>query len=204
MARVRRRAPQQDRAQATVDHILVAAARLLEREGLHALTTNRIAKVAGVSVGTLYQYFPSKEAVVEALQERHFREMGRPFVAKMEALTQAPLPQFVEGLAELMRSSELLNSKLSRLLLAFPRRGKPEAVKYLESRSAELLHGYLARLSPTTDPESLRIPVYLVVQTVEALILGVSQTRPAGLNRERFTQELANLVMRYLAPLLGG
>ncbi|MBS2028996.1 MAG: TetR/AcrR family transcriptional regulator [Deltaproteobacteria bacterium] len=204
MTRVRRRAPKQERSQATVDHVLVATARLLENEGLHALTTNRIARVAGVSVGSLYQYFPSKEAIVEALQERHFHEMGRPFLERMEALTRAPLPQFVEGLAELMRTSELLNSRLSRLLLAFPRRGKPEAVKHLESRCAELLHGYLVRLSPSADADSLRIPAFLVVQTVEALILGVSQTRPAGLNRERFTQELANLVVRYLAPLLGG
>jgi AcrR family transcriptional regulator len=185
-----------------VDDVLEATARIIERDGHAGLTTNKIARVAGIGVGSLYQYFSSKDAVVEALQERHFETMGRAFLDRMEELADAPLPELVHGLTTLMRTSELLNSKLSKELLAVPARGRPRAVLEIEQRCAELLHRALVRLAPKADAAALRIPVFMVVQAVEALILSASQHRPRGLTRQRFTNELAELVIRYLAPLL--
>ena len=202
MARATRRPPRQQRAHATVADILAATARILEREGYEALTTNKIARVAGVGVGSLYQYFATKDAIVEALQEQHFAHMGEAFLARMEELESAPLHELVHGVAELMRTSELLNSKLSKQLLAIPQRTRPRIVLQLEQRCADILLRYMLRLAPKADAAALRIPIFLVVQTVEALILSTSQYRPRGLNRQRYTQELANLVFRYLAPLL--
>ena len=202
MRRPKRRPPVQRRARATVADILVAAARILEKRGPRALTTNEVARVAGVGIGTLYQYFGSKEEIIEALQERHFAEMGRPFLTKMEELADAPLDEFVTGLATLMRTSELLNGPLSKALLAVPSRARPKSVLHLEQRVGEILHAYLLRLAPHADANALRIPVFLVVQTVEALIVSTSQHKPRGLSRQRFTEELANIVLRYLAPLL--
>jgi AcrR family transcriptional regulator len=66
-----RKRPTQQRARDTVAAILVAAAHILETEGPERATTNRIAELAGVSIGSLYQYFPNKHAVVAALRERH-------------------------------------------------------------------------------------------------------------------------------------
>jgi len=63
--------PQQDRSKVTVDAILTATARILTQEGYDRATTNRIAELAGVSIGSLYQYFPSKEALVTSLAEQH-------------------------------------------------------------------------------------------------------------------------------------
>ncbi len=198
MRRVRRRPPKQPRARATVGDILAATARILERDGYEALTTNEIARVAGVGVGSLYQYFATKEAVVAALQEQHFARMGALFLARMEELEGASLTALVHGLAHLMRTSELLNSKLSRQLLAVPQRGRPKAVQEIEQRVTDKLHRALVRHAPRADAAALRIKVFLVVQTVEALILSTSQLRPRGLTRQRYTQELAELVIRYL------
>ncbi|MBK6847886.1 MAG: TetR/AcrR family transcriptional regulator [Proteobacteria bacterium] len=72
-----RKRPVQRRSLATVDQVLTAAAQVFETFGYAAGTTNRIAERAGVSVGTLYQYFPSKEAVAVALLERHIQETNR-------------------------------------------------------------------------------------------------------------------------------
>src|ERR1043165_4110798 len=102
MPRIRRRAPKQDRARATIADILEATARIIERDGYDTLTTSEIARVAGVAAGSLYQYFPTKEAVVEALQEQHFEAMGRTFIARMEELESAPLHELVRGVAALM------------------------------------------------------------------------------------------------------
>src|SRR5690606_5576054 len=66
-----RRVPLQPRARVTRDVMLVAAERVLARLGAAGLTTNHVAEVAGVSIGTLYQYFPNKQAIVAALIERN-------------------------------------------------------------------------------------------------------------------------------------
>ena len=66
-----RKRPRQERARVTVDALLDATAQVLIKDGYDGLSTNRVAAVAGVSVGSLYQYFPSKEALVAALLDRY-------------------------------------------------------------------------------------------------------------------------------------
>lgn len=69
-----RKEPLQKRSRQMTEDILAAAARVLTKEGLIAFNTNRVAKVAGVSVGSLYQYFPNKESILFRLQEREMQE----------------------------------------------------------------------------------------------------------------------------------
>jgi AcrR family transcriptional regulator len=90
-----RKKPRQPRSRFTVEAIVEAATRILERDGLVALNTNRVAEVAGVSVGSLYQYFPNKDALLAALIARATdtlvariqtlpREGGRPVEALVD------------------------------------------------------------------------------------------------------------------------
>ena len=71
-----RKRPRQARSKATVDTILDATTRVLVKQGFDGLSTNAVAAAAGVSIGSLYQYFPNKEALVLALIERHMEEMN--------------------------------------------------------------------------------------------------------------------------------
>lgn len=70
-----RKDPRQSRSRATIDAILDAAAHILGERGWTGLTTNAAAEVAGVSIGSLYQYFPNKLALVEAVRRRHFDDV---------------------------------------------------------------------------------------------------------------------------------
>ncbi|ARR56854.1 TetR family transcriptional regulator [Rhizorhabdus wittichii DC-6] len=70
-----RKQPRQARSRATVEAILTAGAQLLAEVGWLKVTTNRVAEIAGVSIGSLYQYFPDKAALVEAITRRHFDEI---------------------------------------------------------------------------------------------------------------------------------
>src|SRR5262245_35927574 len=72
-----RRNPRQTRARATMEAIFEATARIIEREGIRALNTNRIAERAGISIGTLYEYFPNKDAVLVAMARRRLAEDER-------------------------------------------------------------------------------------------------------------------------------
>ena len=76
-----RKRPQQARSRATVDAILIAATYILEHDGWSQFTTNRVAEKAGVNIASLYQYFPNKEALIEALRRLHIDETRRAFVA---------------------------------------------------------------------------------------------------------------------------
>jgi len=67
----------QHRSRATVDALIEATARILVKQGFDSASTNRIAEQAGVSVGSLYQYFPGKEALVAAVIERHQQDLLR-------------------------------------------------------------------------------------------------------------------------------
>jgi AcrR family transcriptional regulator len=89
-----RRDPAQERSRKTVDAIVEAAGRLLVEHGRLGVTTNAVAERAGVSIGSLYQYFPNKEAIFAALQERHRAELQRiaaphPSATLTSALTRS-------------------------------------------------------------------------------------------------------------------
>src|SRR4051794_37910637 len=102
---VPRKAPRQDRSRATVDAILDATARVLVQEGYDRTSTNRIAVKAGVSVGSLYQYFPSKEALVAALVDRHMEEMNQVLLEGMSGLDVKPPERVVRDVIHAMISA---------------------------------------------------------------------------------------------------
>lgn len=97
-----RKRPRQGRSAATYEAILEAAARILEQGGAAALTTNAAAELAGVSVGSLYQYFPAKEAITAELIRRMRAEMLSDVLAAAERTRAATLTETVE---ELVRAS---------------------------------------------------------------------------------------------------
>ena len=76
----KQRKPRQARAQEKVELILEAAMRLMAKGGLEALTTNAVAETAGVSIGTLYQYFKNKEAILDALADREMALLSERIV----------------------------------------------------------------------------------------------------------------------------
>ena len=113
-----RRAPQQARGQATVDAILEGAARIIRREGPEALTTNRIAEVAGVSIGTLYGYFPDKTAVLVGLARRLMTEDEAAILAALATTHETdPVRAFVRAILEVHRADREMRRAVMGVLL---------------------------------------------------------------------------------------
>src|SRR5687767_1375689 len=92
-----RKQPRQARSKAMVDAILDAAARVFVEDGLEAATTNRIAREAGVSVGSLYQYFPSKQAVLVELHRREIERGNDLILDKLSDSSEPDLGKRIEG-----------------------------------------------------------------------------------------------------------
>ncbi len=111
-----RKAPMQTRSTATVQVILQAAARVLSKESLAGFNTNRIAEVAGVSVGSLYQYFPNKEALVIALIEDAQSALAQQVQAMVSATAGQELDEKLSALADLAVSQQFANPVLAAAL----------------------------------------------------------------------------------------
>src|SRR5260221_1671056 len=110
-----RKSASQERSRFTVDALLEATARILVKEGFDRASTNRIAEAAGVSIGSLYQYFPSKEALVAALVERHIDEMSRDLLGEMARVAHAPLAGAGRRMVELMFRAHAVDPRLHQV-----------------------------------------------------------------------------------------
>lgn len=201
-----RKAPQQARARATVDAILEATAHILVTQGYDRASTNRVALAAGVSVGSLYQYYPSKEALVAALVERHMAEMIALCQEQFVAMVDAPLPDAVRGLIRAVLRAKALNPKLHRVLMQqVPRIGRLErATGELDCRLGEMVRAYLCMRKGEVLPKDPDLASFVLVQTVRALTFAAVIERPEALDSEELAEEISALVLRYLTGRSGG
>lgn len=111
-----RKKPRQARAQATVDFIFEATIQVLVADGPNQLTTTRVAERAGVSVGTMYQYFPHKQALFYALNERYLEALGDKVADACQAKHGAPLEQMVETLVTTYWNAKIEQPEVTRAL----------------------------------------------------------------------------------------
>jgi AcrR family transcriptional regulator len=111
-----RKKPRQARAEATVDAIFEATLQLLVADGIRRLTTTRVAERAGVSVGTMYQYFPHKNALVYALNERYLTRLATRIEAECLAHRGASFDEMVEMLIETYWSAKMERIDVTRAL----------------------------------------------------------------------------------------
>jgi AcrR family transcriptional regulator len=167
-----RRKPVQDRSRVTVQALLEAAAQVFETHGYAAVTTNRIAEIAGFSIGTLYQYFPSKEALVIALLEQHIEETlrrMREWVGHMVA-EQHSLRQAMADYVNSMLGMHVQRPRLQHILLE--ETPLPPRIHDLlldaEHQLVRTMAGFL-RTYPEMRLANPEHSAYLVIHATEAL-----------------------------------
>jgi AcrR family transcriptional regulator len=198
-----RKAPRQARSRATVDAILDAAARVLVQRGYAATTTNAVAEVAGVSVGSLYQYFPNKDSLIAALHDRHGRQMSALLDAALLRHRGSSLPEALAGVIESAVKAHQLDTDLHRVLEKqvlgldqFP--GEDESVDEIERR----LRGLLEAHRDEIVVDDLRLATYMLMHAVHALIHAVVLERPAGVSVKAATRETVRMALAYLTARL--
>src|SRR5882672_3979168 len=113
---VPRKMPKQQRSKETVDVILAATARILVKEGFDKASTNRIAETAGVSIGSLYQYFPSKEALVAAVIDRHNQDLIQIVRGALAEIAAQPVATAMRKIVAVAIEAHRLDPKLHRVL----------------------------------------------------------------------------------------
>jgi AcrR family transcriptional regulator len=191
-----RRQPQQQRSKQTVEVVLDAVARVVKRDGIDHVTTNRIAQLAGVSIGSLYQYFPDKRAILCAVRDRHVEQMARLVERELLKRAEAPLAARMRGLLDAMIDAHALDPALSEALLD---RLPPADHESFEQRLRNALRLALAASTHEfTRPPNLDRMLFVLCELFGSLAHAAVLRRPAKLSLRAAREEASRTVLAYL------
>jgi AcrR family transcriptional regulator len=193
-----RRQPKQRRARQTVEAVLEAVVRVLKREGIHAVTTNRIAEVAGVSIGSVYQYFPDKRAIFSALHQRHIQQIDRIVETTLVEHAASSMDEFVSAMVEAMIDAHKTDPELYELLMTeVPHRagGTQDFAVRLHGAFRLAISAGMPELKKRGDLDKV---VFVVTNMVDALSHGAVLRRPPGLSLTDAKTESVRAVLAYL------
>jgi AcrR family transcriptional regulator len=190
-----------------VEVLLHATELAIARHGFHETTTNRIAKLAGVSIGTLYHYFPTKEALVQAVVHRMWREEYEAMASCADLLVTAPLEVAVrETVKALVDVVSKRREVVRRWYSEASHLGDLRTGLDMSDAASKLVESALARRKDEVRPDDLAFAADLVVKTALAVVRTASRDYPDQLASGALARELAAMLGRYLLkdPLAGG
>ena len=196
-----RKKASQGRSRALVDTLIEATARILVRESFDKASTNRVAAEAGVSVGSLYQYFPSKEALVAAVIDRHNQELMQVVRGTLAEVAALPIEQAVRKLVAVAIKAHRIDPKLHRVLAEqIPRTGRLENMETFNRENYALFRAYLEAHKHELRALDLELASFVCVTSIEAL------THTAVLHAKilsdeavgTLVDEATRLIVRYL------
>lgn len=180
--RSQRRQPTQKRAQETVNAILDAVIRLLKRGSEPEISTNRIAETAGVSIGSVYQYFPNKRAIFIALHERHIEQIDRVFERKISESAGESLEQLVFHLMDGMVEVHASDPELAALLDSEIPHRAGQAGDFSVRLSEPLRKALASHAGSLGGPARLDLRAFLLGNMLEAFGHAVVLRRPRTLS----------------------
>jgi AcrR family transcriptional regulator len=170
-----RRQPKTRHAELTVDAILISVARILEQDGPTALTTNRIADVAGVSIGTLYQYFPNKESLVGALQDKYAADTLTRVRDVLADAAELPMNLVIARVAEAVLSAQQAQRPIHRWLIDWRTvTGCQERYRIALDQQVELVADFFTR-RPDIKFQDHHAAAFALVHAIEGIIEAVSE-----------------------------
>ena len=197
-----RKKPVQQRSQQLVESLVEAAGRVVAQDGLEAVTTIRVAERAGVSVGSLYQYFANKEALLAALVARMNEELRRAVDAAAPRLVRAGPQAMVRGLLEVAFDFFGQRDGLhTELLRNWHRLDIQQGLHRFEQHMLEVMRMYaLAHVRELRlDPQPAQ--GFIVINSVVFTLLRyLSLPRPALFSREQLVEELSRMIAGTMVP----
>jgi AcrR family transcriptional regulator len=198
LARTTRRQPKQRRALETFDAVLDAVMRILKREGAAAVTTNHIAEVAGVSIGSLYQYFPDKRAIFHALHSRHIEQIDQLIERTLVAHACSALEELVKALMEAMIEIHEGAPELYHALMTEVPHSSGGKQAFAVRLHGVFLLAIAARVNQLKKHHDPLKTAFVVAHMIDSLSHAVVLRRPQGLSRSDLKKEAVRAVLAYL------
>lgn len=197
-----RKRPTQDRAQRTYRAILEAGARILERRGYEALTTNHVADLAGVGIASLYEYFPNKHALVAEIVRHVLDELLADLGASTHLITSSPPDVALKTWLGSMYAAVAKRRGVVRVIVQeVPFLWEIPAVDQARRLMLELARSTRdlgARVSGT--PRISDAMIYLLATMTGAAVLEAVLRPPSAHSAEELIESLAEIVNRVTGP----
>lgn len=199
LACIMRKKPQQARSKRAVTDLIEATAKVIAERGLEQTTTNHIAKRAGVSVGSLYQYFADKDELVKAVMLELSREIMVAVDATLANLMEEDTSAVVHGL--LTAALDAMEKKPQLYLELTRRWGQQRSlagVNALEEHMMEACRRYILRHYKRLQVENLPAVLFVIINaTLFTVMRHLSLPNPA-ISRQELIEELSTMISAYL------
>ena len=193
---IQRRVPQRSDARATVAVIFEATARILRQDGKRGLNTNRIAEVAGVSIGALYGYFPNKEAILLAMAEREMDVLRDRAIAGMRTAGISPLRGVIRALIDGYGEGGPVRRILMETMIAA---GRSAELMRPVQEAALFIGADIAAILPPGTPPPTEIGLYLLTRSIDGVIRAAAYDAVPYLREPGFEDAIVRLVVGYLS-----
>ena len=196
-----RKMPLQERSKQTVAALLAAAAQVFADMGYANTSTNHIAERAGVSIGSLYQYFPSKDAILVALAEQHVENAFAAVLEEVRQKRDAPARELLRALVDALLRAHLKEPRLHRVIFeeahlldqSFRRR-----LEELDDRALRLARDIIEERCAELAVENPEMASFVVVHVLEGITHTTVIRHPEVLSHPEFREELFRLLEAYL------
>ncbi|MBS1961988.1 MAG: TetR/AcrR family transcriptional regulator [Bdellovibrionales bacterium] len=195
-----RKSPSQERSRALVDALLESAARILKTSEYSKSSTNRIAEIAGVSVGSLYQYFPGKEALVAALVDRQVKKNLDRIEQAIDERSESALAETLDAVCAVAVELFLKDAPFfKKLFTMVPQLEKTQSIIATRTQAEARLADLLKRHRKDLSAEEARARAFIATHATMGVIqfCGLAGL-PSGWSRARLTDELRVLLRGYL------
>ena len=194
-----RKTPVQARAEVTVEAICEATIQVLLSHGAERLTTTRVADRAGVSVGTLYQYYPNKQSLLYAVMEEHLDRVAMAVEAACEQSCGKPLAEMINRVVEVFVDVKMDRADISVALYQVAADvGGPALVKRAAQRMRKALEAML-QTAPDKESPPDKLAIDMMLAAMSGVMRSMLEARPAPTTVRKLREQLVLLCQSYMA-----
>ena len=195
-----RKEPKQERSRFMVNSILDATARVLVEDGFSGVTTNVVAQRAGVSIGSLYQYFPSREALVAGVGRRFAEEKGASLEALLTKHNGVALGEDIAAVVDAIDRAQAADPELNYALLReVPKLGELDWREEVEARSLALSLSFLLKHAKEIRTDiNHRAAAFVIAKSIEGVMTSLSQSRMKKSEKNAVKKEFITSITQFL------
>jgi AcrR family transcriptional regulator len=193
-----RKTPIQARSTVTVEAISEAAIQVLLRHGAERLTTTRVADRAGVSVGTLYQYYPNKQSLLFAVLEHHLNNVAARVEAACESACHKPLAEMIREMVEAFVDAKMERADISVALYRVSANiGGPALIKRISQRLRKAVETMLQTAPDTKSPLD-KFSIEIMLAAMAGAMRSLLENGPTSSTVRKSREQLVLLCQSYM------
>ncbi len=194
-----RKTPIQARSAVTVEAISEAAIQVLLSHGAERLTTTRVADRAGVSVGTLYQYYPNKQSLLFAVLEQHMNNVAARVEAACESACHKPLTEMIKEMVEAFVDAKMERADISVALYRVAADvGGTALIKRASQRSRKAVEAML-QTAPDTESPPDKLAIDIMLAAMAGAMRSLLEAQPSAATVRKSREQLVLLCQSYMA-----